>query len=69
MKKILPALLTIGFATSAIAQGLPQFEEVDANSDGAITAEEASAVEGLDFATADTNQDGVIDRAEYGAVE
>jgi hypothetical protein len=69
MKKLLPALLTVGFAASAIAQGLPAFEEVDANGDGVISAEEASAVEGLDIATADTNQDGVIDPAEYGELE
>lgn len=65
-----PALLstlvfTIGFAGAAAAQGLPAFEEVDANSDGVISQAEAAAVEGLDFATADTNQDGMIDREEY----
>ena len=49
----------------AVAQELPAFEEVDQNGDGTIAATEASAVEGLDFATADANQDGSISREEY----
>lgn len=67
MKKSLISLLVLGFAGSAVAQGLPAFEEVDANGDGQISEEEAAAVEGLDFASADANQDGAIDRAEYEA--
>lgn len=69
MKTSLTALMAVGFAASALAQGLPAFEEVDANGDGTISADEASAIEGLDLATADTNQDGVLDRAEYEAAE
>ncbi len=65
MKKSLISLMLLGFAGSAIAQGLPAFEEVDENGDGVISEEEASAVEGLDFATADANQDGQIDQAEW----
>lgn len=68
MKKGLTGLLILGFSGAAIAQGLPSFDEVDANGDGMISEEEAGAVEGLDFATADTNQDGSIDRAEYAEV-
>jgi hypothetical protein len=41
---------------------------VDANMDGLIDQDEAAAVEGLDFATADANQDGSIDREEWGTV-
>ncbi len=66
MKKSIPiSLLILGFATGAMAQELPAFEEVDTNGDGQISQQEAAAVEGLDFATADTNQDGVISREEY----
>lgn len=64
-KRFSISMLILGFSAAAVAQGLPAFEEVDANGDGQISEEEASAVEGLDFATADTNQDGSIDRAEY----
>jgi Ca2+-binding EF-hand superfamily protein len=62
--KVSVTLLALGFAGSALAQA-PAFEEVDQNSDGMISQEEAAAVEGLDFATADTNQDGSLDRSEY----
>lgn len=69
MNKLLPiSIVAFGFSTAAFAQDLPSFEEVDTNRDGMISAEEAAAVEALDFATADTNQDGVIDRAEYAAL-
>lgn len=69
MKKTLTiSALIFGFSGAALAQGLPSFEEVDANADGMISQEEAAAVEGLDFATADSNQDGTIDRAEYAEV-
>jgi hypothetical protein len=67
MKKLSIALLALGFTGAAMAQEAPSFEEVDANSDGMISQEEAAAVEGLDLATADTNQDGSLDRAEYQA--
>ena len=60
------SLLAVGFAGVAFAQA-PAFEEVDANADGAISQEEASAVEGLDFATCDANQDGQLGREEYEA--
>ena len=66
MKKLSIALLALGFTGAALAQdAAPSFEEVDANSDGMISQEEAAAVEGLDLATADRNQDGSLDRAEY----
>lgn len=71
MSKLLPILLAgFGFSAVALGQGqdLPSFEEVDANRDGVITAEEAAAIEGLDFRVADVNQDGVIDRVEYRAL-
>jgi hypothetical protein len=46
---------------------MPAFEDVDANGDGAISAEEAAAVEGLDFAAKDTDQSGSLSREEYEA--
>lgn len=69
MKRYLAiSLLALGFTGFAAAQGqLPAFEEVDSNGDGLISADEAAAVEGLDFVTADANQDGAIDRDEYSA--
>jgi hypothetical protein len=63
--KVSVTLLALGFAGAALAQDAPSFEEVDQNGDGMISQEEAAAVEGLDFATADTNQDGSLDRDEY----
>lgn len=63
--KVSVTLLALGFAGAALAQQAPSFEEVDQNSDGMISQEEAASVEGLDFATADTNQDGSLDRSEY----
>lgn len=63
--KVSVTLLALGFAGAALAQEAPSFEEVDQNSDGMISQEEAASVEGLDFATADTNQDGSLDRNEY----
>ena len=62
-------LIAIGFSAAAFAQGMPAFEEVDANGDGLISQEEAAAIEGLDFATADANQDGALSRDEYSALE
>jgi hypothetical protein len=59
-------LLALGFTGIALAQA-PAFEDVDANGDGAITQDEAAAVEGLDFATCDANQDGALAREEYDA--
>ena len=69
MKYPLPTLFLLGFAASAVAQGLPSFEEVDTNSDGQISQEEAAAIEGLDFATADTDQNGSLSMEEYNAAQ
>lgn len=43
------------------------FEEVDADKSGGVSAEEAKAVEGLDFAAADKNADGSLDADEFAA--
>jgi Ca2+-binding EF-hand superfamily protein len=65
MRTITTFLAALGFSMAALAQELPAFEEVDQNADGMISEAEASAVEGLEFATADTNQDGALSREEY----
>jgi hypothetical protein len=66
MNKLI-TLTALGFSAAALAQGMPAFEEVDTNADGNISLEEAQAIEGLDFATADANQDGVLSQEEYEA--
>jgi len=68
-KDLLKLSVLLGFAGAAIAQGLPSFEEVDANSDGQISQEEAAAIEGLDFVTADTDQNGTLSMEEYSAAQ
>ena len=65
-KKTLAALALITFSGAAMA-GAPAFGDVDTDQNGSISAEEAMAVEGLDFTKADANQDGALDEAEYGA--
>ena len=68
MKKLFVLLSALGFSGAALAQAtLPSFEEVDANADGQISMEEAAAIEGLDFATADVDQDGALTPEEYAA--
>jgi hypothetical protein len=67
-KQLLKLLVVAGFSSAALAQSLPAFEEVDANSDGQISQEEAAAIEGLDFATADADQDGALSMEEYNSV-
>jgi hypothetical protein len=59
-------LLLLGVAGIAFAQ-MPPFEDVDANSDGQISQQEAAAIEGFDFAAHDTDQNGTLSRAEYEA--
>jgi hypothetical protein len=59
---ILLAALVAGSAFAA-----PAFDEVDADKSGGVSAEEAKAVEGLDFAAADKNADGNLDAEEYAA--
>ena len=65
MKKYfaLAAALLLG-SSVALAQKA-SFEEVDANGDGMISAEEA----GKDISAADANGDGSLDAAEYEAME
>lgn len=60
---ILPALLLIALPTFAATP--PTFEEVDADGDGLISADEAANVEGLDFNAADSDNDGTLSVDEY----
>lgn len=63
-KKILVALSFAALAsTSALAA---TFDEVDADQDGMVSAEEAQAA-GIDMTTADANQDGSLDQGEFEA--
>lgn len=63
-KKILVALSLAALASAPAFAAT--FEEVDANGDGMISAEEAAQV-GLEAAAADTNGDGAIDQSEFDA--
>lgn len=65
MRKYAITLALLGFTGIAAAQDMPAFEDADANSDGAVSQEEAAAIEGLDFAAHDADQDGSLTREEY----
>ena len=65
--KLLTTAIALSFSGLALAQNAPAFEEVDTNGDGSIDRQEASVIEGIDFALADANQDGVLNREEYEA--
>jgi hypothetical protein len=67
--KTIKTLLLLGISGVALAQETPAFEDVDANSDGQISQEEAAVIEGLDFAAADTDQNGSLSREEYEAAQ
>jgi Ca2+-binding EF-hand superfamily protein len=70
MKKLIAALAITAFTASA-SYAQVSFETVDADGNGGVTMEEASAA-GLpwtedQFKAADTNQDGALDAAEFAA--
>jgi hypothetical protein len=67
MNRTITTLLLLGVSGFALAQDPPTFEEVDKNADGQVSREEASAIEGLDFAAADKDQNGSLSREEYAA--
>lgn len=64
------AVVTAGFITTAVA-GEDAFTALDANADGIISSEEATANETLykGWESADANQDGSVDAAEFSAFE
>jgi len=63
--KTIFTILAATVSLAAYAAGVPSFDDVDQNKDGAISQSEASKIEGLDFAALDTNKDGSLDREEY----
>ena len=80
MKTLAVTLLGVGLSVAAfaqqpaesppgpVAQSAPQpFEVTDKNADGKVSRDEASTVQGLDFAAADANRDSMLDRPEYMA--
>jgi len=67
IKRTLIALMALGMFSGVALAAPPAFEDVDRNKDGAITADEAAGVEGLDMASADANGDGMLSKQEYDA--
>lgn len=71
----LSAILAGSFMTAALAEGRAEpghmpmlnFDEIDADKDGKITAEEFAAFRTAEFAKADTNADGQINADELAA--
>jgi hypothetical protein len=59
------------FAASALAGENDQFNQLDADGNGMISAEEAKVDPMLskDWAAADLNRDGQLERAEFSALE
>lgn len=66
-KRFLTALMALGMFSGVALAAPPAFQDVDRNKDGAITADEAAAVEGLDMTSADANGDGKLTKKEYEA--
>lgn len=67
VKRTLITLMALGMFSGVALAAPPAFEDVDRNKDGAITADEAAGVEGLDMASADANGDGMLSKKEYEA--
>ena len=67
IKRALATLMALGMFSGVALAAPPAFEDVDRNKDGAITAAEATAVEGLDMVSADANGDGKLSKKEYEA--
>ncbi len=63
MSKILVGFAVLVISASVLAS-TAEFEELDSNSDGYLSAEEAEFVPGLDFDGADTDQDGWLSETE-----
>jgi len=64
-------IATSALSLSALAGEMDQFSKLDANGDGMVSSEEATAdpVLSKDWAAADLNQDGQLERAEFSAFE
>ncbi len=64
---LLPLALLFG-ASVAVANPAT-FADLDTDGDGALSTEEAAAVEGLDFETADADGDGALNEEEFKAAK
>ncbi|MDN3520295.1 hypothetical protein [Halomonas ramblicola] len=64
---VLPLALLFG-ASVAVANPA-SFSDLDVDGDGALSAEEAAAVEGLDFEAADADGDGALNEEEFEAAK
>lgn len=71
MKKIIPTLTLVLFATAALA-ATPTFVEADANQDGLVSMEEAKVAlpdaDEAKIAAADVNGDGGLNEEEYAVL-
>lgn len=67
MKKLLIPAALLFTASTVYAGDMPNFTDVDADGDGALTLDEASVVEGFDFTAADIDGDGSVTLDEYAA--
>lgn len=65
IRRTLTTLVALGMFSGVALAAPPAFQDVDVNKDGAITADEAAGVEGLDMASADANGDGKLSMKEY----
>jgi hypothetical protein len=63
--RVAPIALVMGLASAAGARDIVPFEDLDRDGDGALSIDEASRIENLDFALADRDRNGMISRAEY----
>lgn len=61
---LLPAALFLIFGFAS-AQDLPEFDVLDTDADGMLTAEDLADYENIDFATVDADGDGQVSAAEY----
>ena len=68
-KTLITALSVLAGSAFGVAQAanIPTFDELDANGDGYLTQQEASASEEVatQFGSVDANQDGQLDQSEY----
>ena len=68
-KTVITALSILAGSAFGVAQAanIPSFDELDADGDGYLTQQEASASEEVvsQFGSVDANRDGQLDQSEY----
>lgn len=63
--RFLPVLLAF-FTGASLADEMPTFQQLDADSDKMLNIQEVETVlSGINFSEADTNKDGLIDEQEF----